>query len=166
MVFDWKKLGDLNVGRENLGEEMPVVVYRLLQYTMKEELTSRYGKDVSDEILRAAGYRAGESFAYHLLKVDHPFDDFIASLQEKLRELKIGILRIEQADVQTMRFTMTISEDLDCSGLPVTDETICTYDEGFIAGILECYTGKPFIVKEIDCWASGDRTCRFTAHAR
>ncbi|MCK5055523.1 MAG: 4-vinyl reductase, partial [Candidatus Aminicenantes bacterium] len=28
-------------------------------------------------------------------------------------------------------------------------------------GILEAYTGKAFRVKEIDCWASGDRVCRF-----
>jgi hypothetical protein len=48
----------------------------------------------------------------------------------------------------------------------MTDEVVCTYDEGFIAGILECYTGKPFNVKEIDCWASGGRTCRFQVLAK
>jgi predicted hydrocarbon binding protein len=47
----------------------------------------------------------------------------------------------------------------------MTDEVVCTYDEGFIAGILERYTGKPFNVKEIDCWASGGRICRFHALA-
>jgi hypothetical protein len=60
-----------------------------------------------------------------------------------------------------MQFTLTVAEDLDCSGLPFTDEVVCHYDEGFIAGVLEAYTGKPFEAKEIDCWASGDRVCRF-----
>ena len=60
-----------------------------------------------------------------------------------------------------MIFTLTVEEDLDCSGLPLTDEVVCQYDEGFIAGIMETYTGQPFHVKEIDCWASGDRVCRF-----
>ena len=60
-----------------------------------------------------------------------------------------------------MSFTLTVSEDLDCSGLPSTDEVVCHYDEGFIAGILNAYTGKSFTAKEIDCWASGDRVCRF-----
>jgi len=55
------------------------------------------------------------------------------------------------------------SNDLDCSGLPPTDETVCDYDEGFIAGILNHYTKKKFEVKEIDCWASGKQTCRFRA---
>jgi len=37
------------------------------------------------------------------------------------------------------------------------------YDEGFIAGLLESFAGAPFKVKEVDCWCTGDRTCRFTA---
>jgi predicted hydrocarbon binding protein len=78
-----------------------------------------------------------------------------------LREQAIGILRIEKADLDNMIFTLTVEEDLDCSGLPLTDEVVCQYDEGFIAGIMETYTGQPFHAKEIDCWASGDRVCRF-----
>ena len=36
---------------------------------------------------------------------------------------------------------------------------------GFIAALLEKFTGKAFLVKEIDCWCTGERTCRFTAEA-
>jgi predicted hydrocarbon binding protein len=75
--------------------------------------------------------------------------------------LKIGILRIEKADIEKMNFTLTVAEDLDCSGLPVCGETICTYDEGFISGLLSEYSGEKFDVKEVDCWCSGDRVCRF-----
>lgn len=165
MEFDWKRLGDVSVGRENLGPEMPVLVYRLLQYTMHDELVERYGKETADDILRAAGFRAGTSFARNVLETQGDFGAFIADLQKKLKDMKIGILRIEKADLETLRFTLTISEDLDCSGLPVTDDTICVYDEGFISGILQVQTGRTFEVREIDCWATGDRTCRFTAHA-
>ncbi len=90
----------------------------------------------------------------------------MAQLQERLRTLNIGILRIEKADISKMDFVLTVSEDLDCSGLPIVGETVCDYDEGFIAGILTAYTGKDFEVKEIDCWATGDRTCRFTARLK
>ena len=38
---------------------------------------------------------------------------------------------------------LTISEDADCSGLPAIGETVCNYDEGFLAGLLTAYTGKP-----------------------
>ena len=165
-MFDWSKLGDVSVGRQNLGEEMPVLVYRLLQYTVKDELVARYGSEVADDIIRAAGHRAGTSFSENVLKERESFDAFIADLQKTMKEMKIGVLRIEKADVENMRLVLTVSEDLDCSGLPVTDETVCVYDEGFIAGILEEFTGNVFEVQEIDCWATGDRTCRFTANKK
>jgi predicted hydrocarbon binding protein len=60
---------------------------------------------------------------------------------------------------------LTVDEDLDCSGLPELSYEICTYDEGLIAGVLESFAGVPFNVKEIDCWCTGDRTCRFSAEA-
>ena len=75
--------------------------------------------------------------------------------------MKIGILRVEKSDLEKMTFTLTVAEDLDCSGLPVSDKTICAYDEGFFSGLLSAHTGGKFLVKEIDCWCSGDRVCRF-----
>ena len=161
--FDWSRLGDISVGRENLGPEMPVSVYRLMQYTIMDTLVESYGKEQANEQLRRAGHRAGTALAQNTLELSADFDQFVAHLQKTLQALKIGILRFEEADLENMRFMLTVDEDLDCSGLPVTNETVCIYDEGFIAGIFEAYTGKKFDVKEIDCWASGDRTCRFTA---
>ena len=48
-------------------------------------------------------------------------------------------------------------------GLPALGETVCNYDEGFLAGILTAYTQKPYTAVEVDCWATGDRVCRFRA---
>jgi predicted hydrocarbon binding protein len=56
---------------------------------------------------------------------------------------------------------LTVSEDLDCSGLSPSGRTICAFDEGLIAGIFERYAGRGFDVKEIDCWSTGAKTCRF-----
>jgi predicted hydrocarbon binding protein len=75
----------------------------------------------------------------------------------------IGILRVEKADIEKGSLILTVSEDLDCSGLPELDYEVCVFDEGFISGILESFTGKHFRVKEVDCWCTGDRTCRFSA---
>ena len=89
------------------------------------------------------------------------FNTFIANLQKTLEDLKIGVLRIEAFNPDTGNIVLTVEQDLDCSGLPITDENVCIYDEGFIAGILETYTGKKYEVREIDCWANGSRVCRF-----
>jgi hypothetical protein len=58
---------------------------------------------------------------------------------------------------------MTISEDMDCSGLPELSYEVCTYDEGFLAAIIESALGEKFRVKEIGCWCTDVRTCRFRA---
>jgi hypothetical protein len=159
--FAWKDMGDLEKGRPNLGLKVPVLAYRLLQYTWRDVMITELGVDKANDIIIKAGRLAGAQFCANLLNRELDFNEFVSQLQRVLREQTIGILRIEKADMENMRFTLTVAEDLDCSGLPSTDEVVCQYDEGFIAGILEAYTGKSFYAKEIDCWASGDRVCRF-----
>jgi uncharacterized protein len=161
--FSWKDLGDIQEGRPNLGPHCTVLGYRLLQYTLRDELIKQFGVDKGREVFQNAGKCAGEEFCKNCLDGSLGFNDFVVELQEKLKDHLIGILKIEEADLDSLSFILTVAEDLDCSGLPVTDETICEYDEGFIAGILNTYTGNDFSVKEVDCWASGDRVCRFRA---
>ena len=150
--------------RGNLGEELPVLVYRLLEYSLKEELIRRYGKDEQVEVFRSAGRMAGEYFTKNMLNLDQPMDQFVNELQNKMKELKIGVLRIEDVDEESGKIILTVAEDADCSGLPVLGETVCNYDEGFSAGILSVYSGKQYTAIEVDCWATGDRVCRFQAN--
>ena len=159
--FVWKDLGDIDTGRPNLGSKVSVLTYRLLQYTWRDVMITELGVDKANDIIIKAGKLAGTRFCENMLNKELDFNEFISQLQRVLREQAIGILRIEKADLENLRFTLTVAEDLDCSGLPFTDEVVCQYDEGFISGIMEAYTGKPFHAKEIDCWASGDRVCRF-----
>ena len=159
--FVWKDMGDLEKGRPNLGLQVPVLAYRLLQYTWRDVMITELGVDKTNDIIIKAGRLAGRQFCENMLNRELDFNEFISQLQRVLREQAIGILRVEKVDFENMRFTMTVAEDLDCSGLPPTDEVVCQYDEGFIAGIMEAYTGKSFFAKEIDCWANGDRVCRF-----
>ncbi|MDR1070380.1 MAG: 4-vinyl reductase [Gracilibacteraceae bacterium] len=163
--FSWEQLGDIKEGRGDLGEEMPVLVYRLMQYTMLDVLGHVYGEDVANEHFRAAGHLAGTEFSKNVLDLEVDFDAFVANLQKSLMDLKIGILRMEAFDPETGNVVLTVGQDLDCSGLPITNENVCNYDEGFIAGILEAYTGKKYDVREVDCWANGDRVCRFNGRA-
>lgn len=164
--FSWKDLGDIAQGRPNLGTQCTVLSYRLLQYTLRDELIRQFGVEKGNEVFRNSGRLAGEAFCKNILDVSLDLNNFIADLQAQLKDCLIGVLKIEKVDQESLTFTLTVSEDLDCSGLPPSDETVCEYDEGFIAGILNTYTGKEFIVKEVDCWASGDRVCRFTASVR
>ncbi|MDP4209623.1 MAG: V4R domain-containing protein [Bacteroidota bacterium] len=159
--FQWKDIGDIMEGRPNLGNQTHVAAYRLMQYTMRSVLNKRLGGKMAEELFFEAGKLAGEEFCKNILDTALDFYPFIAQLQQKLQELNIGILRIEETNLETMKFIFVLAEDLDCSGLPLTNETVCDYDEGFISGLFKAYTQKDFDVKEIDCWSSGERVCRF-----
>lgn len=160
-AFEWTMLGQIDIGRPNLGFTTDVAVYRLMQFTLRDVLIRRYGVAAADEVFYAAGETAGKQFYENLITKRDSFGDFVAQLQEVLRDRGIGILRIEKGDMENLTFTLTVAEDLDCSGLPTCGEQICTYDEGFISGLLSAHTGRKFVVKEVDCWCSGDRVCRF-----
>lgn len=162
--FSWELLGDIGEGRPNLGNTTRVEVYRLMQFTFRDIIEQNLGSSKTDEIFYAAGKLAGKEFYQHMIKPSQDLHDFVAQLQEVLKDLGIGILRIEKADMEKGELMLTVSEDLDCSGLPEAGYEICTYDEGFISALLESYTGMAFQVKEIDCWCTGDRTCRFSAN--
>jgi predicted hydrocarbon binding protein len=164
--FQWDTIGDIQLGRPNLGNQTRLEVYRLMQFTFRDILEQRYGAETTDKIFYDAGQLAGKHFYQNIIGEVSSLEDFIKKLQAALQELGIGILRSEETNLLEGRFVFTVSEDLDCSGLPEIDDEICNYDEGFIAGLLESYSGMPFDVKEIDCWCTGDRTCRFVAKQR
>ena len=161
--FNWSLLGDIEEGRPNLGPLVRLEVYRLMQFCFRDVLEVNYGTETADRLFSEAGHLAGKHFFQNAMPHNNNIGDFIQSLQTALLEKGIGILRLEEADYERGRFTLSIAEDLDCSGLPELDDEICVYDEGFISGLLESFTGDKYHVKEVDCWCTGDRTCRFVA---
>jgi predicted hydrocarbon binding protein len=163
-AFHWDLIGDVGA-REHLGAHVPVEVYRLMQNCFRDILEEHYGTEQADALFRDAGKLAGEQFYNRFLSGEPDFNSFVAQCQKILRDLKIGILRIEEASLEQGKLVLTVDEDLDCSGLPDTGHVSCAYDEGFLSGLLGSYAKRAFRVQEIDCWCTGARTCRFAAEA-
>ena len=151
-----------------MGDTINLVPYRMLQYTVRDVAEQRVGTAACDQLFYDAGIVAGHFFFENFLLgfKELPLNGFVGELQRILKELGVGVLRIEKADAEKGEFVLTVSEDLDCSGLPDLGLEVCNYDEGFIAGIFHRYTGIPFKAKEVDCWCSGDRTCRFAVNKK
>ncbi len=164
--FNWDQLGNISEGRPNLGDSTSVAVYRLMQYTLRAVMEKEYGDERTKSLLVEAGRLAGREFCKNILDTNLPPNQFLAQLHQMLLSLSIGILKVEESDFENLRFVLTVSEDLDCSGLPLKGVTVCDYDEGMLEGIFEEYTGKRFTAKEIDCWTTGERVCRFVVHAK
>jgi hypothetical protein len=97
-LFSWKGLGDVQAGRPNLGDTTNVMAYRLFQFSLRHVMEERFGAEATDSMLREAGKLAGLEFAAAQLGCGRPLFDFVAELQGKLIDLKIGILRVEKAD--------------------------------------------------------------------
>ena len=51
-------------GRENLGDQIPVLIYRMLEYSLN------FDKETQVEVFRAAGRSAGKWFAKNCLNLD------------------------------------------------------------------------------------------------
>ena len=161
-TFQWSSIGNIKDGRGEMGEEMPVLVYRMMQYSMLDVLSKAHGNEQANDYFRKAGYLSGREFATHALNLGAGFNTFTTNLQKVLESMKIGILHTESFDRETGSIVLTVEKDLDCSGLPNTNETVCNFDEGFISGILEAYTGRVYNVREVNCCANGDALCRFS----
>ena len=163
-AFTWDVVGcSMQEARPELGDKTTVEVYRLLQFTLRDVIEQRYGTATADAMFFEAGVLAGMAFFDRYCKEATDLPSLTKVVQTRCKELGIGIVRFEITDTTAMTFQLTVDEDLDCSGLPDTADHICVYDEGFVKGILDSFTGKAFSVHEIDCWCSGARTCRFKA---
>jgi predicted hydrocarbon binding protein len=159
--FSWDFIGDLEEGRPNLGNTTRVEVYRLFQYALRDILEEEFGTEKADRLLYRAGYLAGKALSEKFIGHAESLYDYVEKVKQLLLDMNVGILRVESADADKLHFLLTVAEDLDCSGLPDMGHAVCTYDEGFIAGVFNAFSGEEYDVKEIDCWCTGDRTCRF-----
>jgi len=159
--FEWSMVGDIGKGRPNLGPTTDVTAYRLMQFTLRDVMIQKFGVETADRVLYEAGALAGREFCKALITPTGDLYAFLGQVEKLLKDLKIGIVRVESYDENEEKLILTVAEDLDCSGLMACDETICTYDEGFLSGLISEYIGRKFEAKEVDCWCSGDRVCRF-----
>ena len=164
-AFSWDLLGDIKAGRPNLGDKIDVRVYRLMQFTFRDVLERQFGTEEADRLFLEAGKLAGVHFFESVLAGAADFNALVGALQRAFTDLGAGVVRVERAEPPYDEILLTVAEDADCSGLPDLEYELCRYDEGFIAGILEGFTGTRYDVKEIDCWCTGDRVCRFRARA-
>ena len=156
----------LSGSRSNLGDDMPVAIYRMMQYTMQEVLRRAHGVEKARSYFRQAGVLSGIQFTKNLLDLQQELSVFLANLQKRLCEMKIGILRIEAFDAITGDMTLTLREDLSYSGLEMNTAGDCSYSEGFFTGIFETYMGCEYEVRGVDCWISGGNIHRFSGRVK
>jgi len=71
---------------------------------LRDILITEFGTEAADRIYYKAGELAGRQFCKQLINKNNDFNGFVRETQELLSKLKIGIMRIEKADLEKIEF--------------------------------------------------------------
>jgi len=137
---------------EESAKIQPVYVYYMMQYKRLDEISQINELSLSGGYLPEAGYLAGVKYARKILDLDTKFDDFIINLQKELQEIKITNLCVEAYDSITGDITITIGHKFESCEIPIRNNNVFIYDENFISGIIETYTGFKYEIHKIGSW--------------
>jgi hypothetical protein len=105
------------------------------------------GHKEDTDYLRKEGYSAGVEFSNNIMDMVILPDDSINTLQKKLHDYKINVLRMESYDIDTGNITISFEHEIDFNKLQLSNNDLCSFNEGFVAGILEVYTGRKYDVQ-------------------
>ncbi|RBP70058.1 serine phosphatase RsbU (regulator of sigma subunit) [Alkalibaculum bacchi] len=134
--------------RNELGQNIDLVYMRLFRLALRDT----YGSKLSSSLL----YEAGRHTAINNFKFVS-IDDIVNTLND----LSIGVMKVVYNNGEHIIFQE--EECAICSGMPTTDEALCSFESGFLAGALSCIMNKNVVVEETECWGLGDQICQFEA---
>lgn len=135
--------------RESSGESFEFVknLFHLLRYGFES-----FGIDMTPA-LKVLGRDAGESIGANFESEN--IENLIEEIQIFFKNNNLGELLIENEN------DLVIFNCFDCSGLPNTGSTVCTFYEGLFEGIIKEKTDIDVSVREAECFAEGNNYCRF-----
>src|SRR5579862_2509379 len=136
----------LSILRPTLGDQAGIGLYRLLRLVALEDIIGR----------GAAGtaYIAGKKLGNGLGLTN--LDDFL----ELCTALKIGIIKVPRLTESSAH--VDVYECVTCAGMKPVGRTLCSFEGGLIAGVVESVTKKRARAREVTCIGGlGHDTCGF-----
>ena len=136
----------LNVLRPSLGNDAGVALYRLLRLVALEDIMGRGAAGTA----YVAGKKLGISLGLKKL------EDFL----DLCKALKVGIIEVPLLGESHIR--VDVYECVTCAGLKTVGRTLCHFEGGLIAGVVESIVKKRTRAHEITCIGGlGDKACGF-----
>jgi predicted hydrocarbon binding protein len=126
----------------NIKEYIPLEIFRLMIMIMMKKI-----KELNSEITL---YDIGYEFGKHISPKNY------RELKKFFRKNNLGVLKIESRKPLIIK----VNDCSLCDGLN-SDEPICYFDAGVLAGAYECILNKTVVVDEIKCMAQGADACYF-----
>lgn len=134
----------LSIIRPKLGDRAGVALYRLLRLVALEDIIGR-GAGATAYV---AGKKLGQNLGITKL------EDFLALCSA----ISIGIVKVPV--MTSSRIHVDIYECVTCAGMQAVGRTLCQFEAGMVAGVVQNVTGKPTKAKEVTCIGGlGHETC-------
>jgi hypothetical protein len=134
------------VTRAKLGVTAPVALYRLARLVAFEEILGRGAS--------ATAYLAGKRMGQSLGLPD------LEAFLKLCTDLSIGIIKVPH--MSDTEIKVDVYECVTCSGLTPVGRTLCSFEGGLIAGVVEGIAKAPVSATEVTCIGGlGDETCGF-----
>ncbi len=147
--------------RPHLGATVPVALFRALRVDgMMKGLDAAIG-DASALVYRAGrtvGAPVGQQIA---AQANGDLGAFLGGVVETSRALGIGVISLVPGTLTESGLTLRVDECVTCAGAAPIGTKICHFEGGFIASVVEGFTGQPAVATETHCNANGDDACVF-----
>lgn len=127
--------------------------FRLIFHTMRISLLTQ-GVDI-DPILHEAGLKVGEAL-YEKVK-DPDMSTFLGNIANFWETHSLGSVEVKEFQP----LTISVEDCFECSGLPYLGRPACAFDSGILESLFSLYNNEEIKVKETQCYALGDKACRF-----
>ncbi|WP_448589376.1 hypothetical protein [Thermodesulfobium sp.] len=145
------RVGNLDAGRPNLGLLMPVFMCRFFLISVQEKLREKFGQLEADKVFYEAFFLAGNEFCEKFVSHEGDVKKFLISLQTSFKDQRLGILQLEDIDLNSLYFEVSLLEDVFCSGIQ-QEEHLLSLSEGFLAGIFSFYFKRIFEARALSLW--------------
>jgi predicted hydrocarbon binding protein len=134
----------LSIIRPKLGDRAGVALYRLLRLVALEDIIGR-GAGATAYV---AGKKLGQNLGITKL------EDFLALCTA----ISLGIIKVPV--MTSSRILVDVYECVTCSGMQPVGRTLCQFEAGLVAGVVQTVTGKITKAREVTCIGGlGHDTC-------
>lgn len=125
----------LSIIRPKLGDQAGVALYRLLRLVALEDIVGR-GAGATAYV---AGKKLGQNLGITKL------DDFLALC----KAISLGV--VEVPVMTSSRIYVDVYECVTCAGMAPVGRTLCQFEAGIVAGVVQAVTGRQTKAKEMTC---------------
>ena len=147
-----------SVNRPQLGEEIPILIFRAFRVFSGEYLRDILGDRGAVVLFQNAGRELGRSLGEKLKR--DSVESYLENVGAFMKETEIGLLVPER--IEESEGVLRIEECITCSGMPNVGMRICHFEAGFVAGLFESFLGKKMKATETKCNAMGEGVCEVT----